>query len=111
MYLRPYPGPGSEVVVSNDGGREPVWSPDGLELFYRDEAFMVAVDLSEAGRPRTPQRLWRDRYLLGLGVTRSANCDIHPDGQRFLMVGNPAGQSQLVVVVNWAEELRQRVPN
>jgi hypothetical protein len=43
--------------------------------------------------------------------------DVSPDGQRFLMVKEHATESTpappstaIVVVLNWAEELKQRVP-
>ena len=39
------------------------------------------------------------------------NYDIHPDGQRFVMVkgvGNP--DTQIVLVENWFEELERLVP-
>ena len=42
--------------------------------------------------------------------------DVSPDGNRFLMIkaAQPAGAAstppQLVVVLNWLEELKQRVP-
>ncbi len=40
-----------------------------------------------------------------------SNYDITPDGQRFLMVqGGDANLTQLNVVLNWFEELKQRVP-
>ena len=35
IYVRPYPGPGGEEIVSSGGGEEAVWGPDGSELFYR----------------------------------------------------------------------------
>jgi hypothetical protein len=46
------------------------------------------------------------------------NYDVSPDGQRFLMIkdATPATSSstpppsQLVVVLNWSEELKARVP-
>ena len=46
IYVQPYPGPGPEFTVSTAGGREPVWSPDGSELFYRteDQLMVVAVE-------------------------------------------------------------------
>jgi len=43
--------------------------------------------------------------------------DIHPDGKRFLMMKPPDASSKekspkpkMVVVTNWTEELKQRVP-
>jgi hypothetical protein len=42
----------------------------------------------------------------------SANYDVTPDGQRFLMVrdDDDITATRIVVVLNWQEELKQRVP-
>ena len=45
IYAQPYPGPGRKVLVSNDGGREPRWSPTGDEIFYRRAEEMLSVDV------------------------------------------------------------------
>ena len=53
IYVRPYPGPGGQTKISNDGGIEPAWSRDGKEIFYRSpESFMaVPVRTSSDFRP------------------------------------------------------------
>ena len=35
VYVQPYPGPGEKVRVSANGGAEPLWAPNGRELFFR----------------------------------------------------------------------------
>ncbi|TDI47921.1 MAG: hypothetical protein E2P02_01995 [Acidobacteria bacterium] len=35
VYVQPYPGPGGKWQISTNGGHEPVWNPEGGELFYR----------------------------------------------------------------------------
>ena len=47
------------------------------------------------------------------GALSSRNYDVSVDGQRFLMVKQPANQAaapQIIVVQNWFEELRRLVP-
>ncbi len=54
---------------------------------------------------------WPFRYLSGNLFL--AYYDVTPDGQRFVMVHLGDGdseRSQLNVVLNWFEELKQRVP-
>jgi len=34
VYLRPFPGPGSDTLVSTAGGTQVRWNPNGKELFY-----------------------------------------------------------------------------
>jgi hypothetical protein len=35
VYVRPFPGPGSRIQVSNEGGWQPLWALNGKQLFYR----------------------------------------------------------------------------
>jgi Tol biopolymer transport system component/predicted Ser/Thr protein kinase len=35
IYVQPYPGPGGKWQISTEGGTEPMWNPNGRELFYR----------------------------------------------------------------------------
>jgi len=113
IYIQPFPGPGGKYQISSEGGAEPVWNPNGRELFYRCGYKMMAVDVMtqpsfSTGKPRV---LFEGLYLPS-GVTPSY--DVSPDGQRFLMLkaaqqGQPAAV-QINVVLNWFEELKQKVP-
>ena len=67
IYVQPYPGPGGKSQISTDGGTEPVWNPNGRELFYRNGNKMMAVDIATqpvfaAGRPIL---LFTGDYVLG----------------------------------------------
>jgi eukaryotic-like serine/threonine-protein kinase len=114
VYVQPYPGPGGKWQISTGGGTEPAWNPNGRELFYCSEDKMMAVDIATqpgfaAGRPRM---LFEGRY----GDSPNpliANYDVSPDGQRFLMTKESEQSSsatQINVVLNWFEELKQKVP-
>jgi Tol biopolymer transport system component len=57
VYLQPYPGPGGKWQISADGGMEPMWNPNGRELFYRSGRKVMAVEIATqpgftAGKPR-----------------------------------------------------------
>jgi serine/threonine-protein kinase len=113
IYVQPYPGPGGKWQISTEGGTEPVWNPNGRELFYRSGDKMMAVDIATqpgfaAGTPRT---LFEGRYEPTPATF--PNYDVSPDGQRFLML-KPTEQAQaptqINVVLNWFEELKRRVP-
>ena len=112
VYVRPYPGPGSAVIVSNRGGTEPVWARDGTELFYRkgDEMLAARVEKEPSFAARAAQVLFEGDYALGFG---SPNYDVSPDGQQFVMVrraGEGERALQINVVQNWLEELKRLVP-
>jgi serine/threonine-protein kinase len=120
VFVQPWPGPGPKVQVSSEGGMDPVWSHDGTEIFYRNGDKMMAVSVSLPGgfRPGKPVLLWEGHYSLGMssscgpaGVS-SGNYDVTSDGRRFLMVKDldqDAGSTRIVVVVNFAEELKRVV--
>jgi serine/threonine-protein kinase len=112
IYVQPYPGPGGKWQISTEGGIEPAWNPHGRELFYRSGDKMMAVDVTtqpalSAGKPRM---LFKGPYQAGA----SSNYDVSPDGQRFLMLkpveSAQSAPTQINVVLNWFEELKQKVP-
>ncbi len=91
----------------------PRWSPDGGELFYvgLDPEGLVAVTISteprvEVGVPRALFGL--DGYWLTGG-----SWDVSADGEHFVMVRETSARpvrDRLVLVRNWFEELKARVP-
>jgi Tol biopolymer transport system component len=114
VYVQPYPGPGGKWQISTDGGMEPVWNRNGRELFYRSGDKMMAVDIATqpsftAGKPHM---LFEGQYVPT--AVLFPNYDVSPDGQRFLMLKPTeqaeAAPTQIVVVQNWFEELKQKVP-
>jgi serine/threonine protein kinase len=113
VYVRPYPGPGGKWQISTEGGSEPLWNPKGRELFYRSGNKMMAVDVAiqptfSAGKPKL---LFEGAYV---PTPRSfPDYDVSPDGQKFLMLKADAqtqGPTQINVVLNWFDELKQKVP-
>jgi Tol biopolymer transport system component len=114
IYVQPYPGPGGKWQISTEGGTEPVWNRNGRELFYRSGGKMMAVDIATqptfaSGKPRV---LFEGQYSPAPGTT--PNYDVSPEGQRFLMVKGSeqeAAPTQINVVLNWFEELKQKVPS
>lgn len=111
VYVEAYPDLGTKVAISADGGDEPWWSRDGRELFFRqgDAVMVAAVDSSRVFRAETPHRLFAGHYS---GAGREIGFDVAPDGRRFVMVKSDEVSTlrQVVVVQNWLEELRRRVP-
>jgi serine/threonine-protein kinase len=115
VFVQPFPGPGPRVQISTNFGSEPVWSPDGRELFYLDrDTQLMVVDITtkptfKAGLPRV---LVRGRYMFNSNP--AAGYDVSPDGRRFLRVQplhpDPP-TNQINVVLNWFEELRRVLPN
>jgi serine/threonine-protein kinase len=123
VYVRPFPNvdAGHEQVSTGPVGSRPLWARSGRELFYVDDAAnrLMVVPVQSDGetfRLGTPVKVFDYRLVVNPSGTRSF--DISPDGQRFLVIKENATNDQsstatpasMVVVVNWLEELKQRVP-
>jgi Tol biopolymer transport system component len=122
VYVQPYPALDRRVQVSIDGGSEPIWRRDGRELYYLQNAseggalkvrvMAVPVSTTPTFSVGTPQILFEGPFRMDGGSFR--NYDVTADGQRFVMVREverlPAKVSQMVLVQNWVEELKARVP-
>jgi serine/threonine-protein kinase len=119
VYVRRYPrAAGAGILVSIGGGVGPIWAPDGSALYYRGasgDLMAVPTTLSPAFRHGRPQPLFRYAGVYRMSGTAAAY-DIHPDGQRFIMVSEVAGsdatqaRQQVNIVLNWTEELKRLVP-
>jgi serine/threonine-protein kinase len=115
IYVRPFPNvSGSRAQVSTNGGTRPVWSRDGRELFYLWQSAMMSVPVQTAPvfKAGTPQVLFKGDYVTPL-VGRTF--DVSPDGRKFLMIkaapeADGQGEATIIVVQNWLEELKRRVP-
>jgi len=110
VYVRRFPGAGSVRQVSTDGGTNPIWARNG-ELFFRngDKLMVVEVQTTPEFRARNPRLLFETQF----SFSDIAAHDVTPDGKLFLIV-KPAERdpapAQIQVVLNWFEELRQKVP-
>jgi serine/threonine protein kinase len=107
------------------GATNPLWSPNGRELFYfnLDYSLMaVEVETEPKFKYGKPQFLFNP---MDIGVSILPwNIDISLDGNRFLMVKPlvlPDDESQaeeptesepnkIIVVTNWFEELKEKAP-
>jgi serine/threonine-protein kinase len=117
VFVRPFPEAGQSLQqVSTNGGREPLWAHSGRELFYMNGVNeLVAVQVST-----DPAFVLGQQEVLfsAAGYIRNnayITYDVASDDQRFVMLrigdSENAVVSELILVENWAEELRQRVGN
>ena len=116
VYVRPYPieVETGRVQISTNGGDSPLWSPEGRELFYRNEDAVMTVPVQtepefKAGKSKL---LFHEEYVsptFGPGDMSPSFWDIHPDGDRFLMMKQPIPRT-IIIVRNWFEKLKDQVP-
>jgi hypothetical protein len=106
VYVRPVPGPGGRLKVSNGGGLTPIWAPGGRELFYRTPTRMVVASLSLGTEMTVVRRdsLFEDTYYNDV----SPQVDAFPDGKGLLMIRTAPGVgASLNVIINWQALLKK----
>jgi hypothetical protein len=100
VFVRPYPGPGTPVRVTNGDGRVPRWRADGSELFYVDATGNI---VSVAVRGGSTLSIGPPQVVLSavaLPGRRVQEFDVSPDGQRLALVLRSYVDSFLLVL-NW----------
>lgn len=113
VYVQPYPGPGGKYQISTEGGSEPVWNPNGRELFYRSGNKLIAADVVThpsfaVGQARV---LFEGPYAtVAKRTSEGAGYSVSADGLRFLMDKQSGEATHINVVLNWFEELKRRAP-
>ena len=107
VYVRPFPGSGARVQVSDSGGTEPIWGRSGRSLYIRSAVGEVTQVSVTTGSEFSIGE--RSAALTGDYLTDAshANYGVAPDG-RFLMLKRAGAESQTIVVHNWGAELREK---
>jgi serine/threonine-protein kinase len=105
IYATGFPTPGARFQVSIGGGTEPAWSPDGSEvLYWRGDTLVAAIVEAEE-----EFRVLARRDLFAAEFTRwpfHRNYDVHPDGERMVMIRPRNTRSQQIIVTqNWTTAL------
>ena len=109
VWARPFPNVSdARWQISTDRGSEARWAASGRELFYRrgSSVMRVSIDTDPVFKPGKPERLFDGDYERSGG---NKAWDVAPDG-RFLMKKALRAEYSVNVVLNWTEELKQRVP-
>jgi len=86
VYVAPTSGEGARVQISIEGGEEPVWSPTGDRIFFRNGTTLMAAPIEMEGstlRAGSPTPLLDDPAWVNLP---GHSYDVAPDGRRFLIV-------------------------
>jgi serine/threonine-protein kinase len=116
VYVERYPSRDDRQKVSLNGGFNPRWSSHGRELYFLalgGVALMsVSVNTEPALQVGAEVKLFDGRFLTNGPGHRVF--DVMPDGKRFVMIkvddGGDTTASSMIVVQNWFEEIRRRVP-
>ena len=122
VYVAPYPALEPRERISTDGGLHPLWAPDGRELYYRmgtttgdmehrflgqkSRVMAVSIETKPALKAGQPRMLFEGPYF-----ESGHDIAVTPDGKGFILIreNDTTGPKDIEVVVNWPEELKQRV--
>jgi serine/threonine protein kinase/Tol biopolymer transport system component len=128
VYVQPYPGPGSPVLVSTAGGLAPVWNPNGRELIYTESVAgtqtdpsqqryrVMAAPMVDPRRPGKPRQLFENiNEVLPLNQCASTPCySVSPDGQSFYTLQFRPREiprvKSLRLILNWFDDVRRLAP-
>jgi len=114
VYVRPFPEVNAgRWQISVEGGGAPAWSHSGRELFYRSgQGLMAVAVVTTPTFTPVQQKVLFSLAEYFVSGTRSGY-DMTADDQRFVMIRDEEAQVEgdLVIVQNFFEELKQRVPN
>ena len=119
VYVRPFPNAAAgKWMVSTAGGAKPAWSRTGTEIFYIEPngtLMTVPVRTTPTFSAGTPVKRLDAAFFTASPVRPY---DVSRDGQKVLVIKNPqadqttgATPASMIVVLNWGEELKQRVPS
>ena len=102
LYVTPFPALGARSQISTGGAREPVWSRDGRELFYRNGTRLLAVTVrADTTFKWDPARVLFEGDFFSFAGPGNQSYDVSPDGKRFLMLEVVRPAPRLDVVQGW----------
>jgi len=113
-FVRPYPFvDAGRWQVSTDRGGNSRWAQDGSALYFWNEGKMMIVDVATEGKFtwETPRVLFEGEFYEP--TTGYHHFDIHPDGDRFLMIKPfpELNSRKLMYIENWVEEVERLAPH
>ncbi len=105
VFVTPFPGGRARWLISEEGGRDPTWGPDGTEIYYRNGDRLMAARIDTAAGVRV---LSRRLVLAPISPPMYDDYDIHPDGRTLALV-RPRDEfgRDIVLVLDWFTEVRR----
>jgi len=111
VYVQSFPDKNGKQQVSTKGSSTVVWAPDGKTIYYESNSIIygIPITLSNNIIAGKPKEIIRGLSLLS--VDSGHTFDVSSDS-KYILTTKPAKGSvnqKLVVVVNWFEEIENRV--
>jgi Tol biopolymer transport system component len=117
VFVQAFPDTGGRWQISNSGGTSPAWSPNGHDLLYQfgDQIMAVAYTAKGTRFVAEKPRIWLAKFS-GFRAGFGTAWDLAPDGKRVAVVmlaetpEAPKQDHEVVMLLNFFDELRRRVP-
>ena len=112
VYVESFPGSEERVMVSKDGGTEPLWAQNGEVFFRHDDEFRVAAPRRPGGLEFEPPRiLFRAALPTGNNNQRRSYA-VTRDGARLLAIMTPYANQprQIELIADWTSDLWRLAP-
>ena len=118
VYIVPFPGPGTSRRIPVDKGYSPVWAPDMKFLYFVDggregsKLYRTRITIGTEILAEKPEALFSGQHVRRPSAgsqasgTEYGKFDIHPNGDKFLMLNygdEIAPTVDFNVVVNWKQ--------
>jgi Tol biopolymer transport system component len=111
IYVQPFPGPGTRLQVSNNGGAQVRWRRDGKELFYIAlDGTLTAVPIKllpkgQVTQAGSPVPLFATHVGGALQTNSRQPYMVAADGQQFLMnTITEEGGAPIIILLNWTRQ-------
>jgi serine/threonine-protein kinase len=125
LYVQPFPATGAKYPISKDRASFPLWSPDGKAIIYVDTTSSSAPKLVVVRVTTEPTFTFGNPVVVPSGTLQTGGGSVPNAPRRFDMAPDGAiigtveadqrspqpGGLRIEVVLNWVEELQQRVPS
>jgi serine/threonine-protein kinase len=109
VYVRAAGQTSGHWQISNAGGEEPRWSPDGKSIYYRFQGRLMRVPIvaTDPFQAALPVMMFDNVY--DLRSDTGVSYQTHPDGSRLLMTmaADITGGSTVRLVTGWFDELKK----
>src|SRR5262249_31377408 len=121
IYVQPFPPvSGVKHQITTMGGRSPLWSPDGKQIFYIGPPLQPPSSLISLDVRTEPTFTFANPTRLPVAPTEAITSglrpyDITPDGKQFLILtsgtepSQKPAQPQFRITLNWFEDLKQHL--
>jgi serine/threonine protein kinase len=108
LFLTSFPPSSTQLLITNDGAADPVWSPDGAQIFYTrpSTAELMSMPVSPGNPPvfGTPRRI----HPGPLEYPSVHSIDVDPKQNRLLVAPSFSVLGDLTVLVNWQSSSQER---